>query len=49
MAASAAAFGSSHTRGQMAAAAVGLHYSHSNVGSEPRLRPMPQLIVMPDP
>ena len=26
-----------------------LHHSHSNKGSEPSLRPTPQLRVMPDP
>ena len=29
--------------------ATGLHPSHSNVGSEPHLRPTPQLLAMPDP
>ena len=35
--------GSSRARGQMGAAATGLHHSHSNAGYEPHLRPMPKL------
>ena len=35
--AASAAFGSSQARGRIQAAAAGLHHSHSNVGSEPRL------------
>jgi len=31
------------------ATAAGLHHSHSNVGSELRLRPTPQLTAMPGP
>jgi len=34
------AYGSSQVRGQIGAAAAGLHHSHSNEGSEPRLRPI---------
>ena len=30
------------------ASAAGLHHSHSNAGSELRLRPTPQLTAMPD-
>ena len=43
------AYGGSQTRGLMGAAAAGLHHSHSNMGSEPRLRPIPQLTTTPDP
>ena len=31
------------------ATAAGLHHSHSDAGSELRLRPTPQLMAMPDP
>ena len=34
--------GGSQARGRIGAAAAGLYPSHSNVGSEPRLRPTPQ-------
>ena len=44
-----AAYGSSQARGQTGAAAAGLHHSHSNVGSEARLRPTPQLTATLDP
>ena len=44
-----AAYGGSQARGPIGAVAAGLHHSHSNVGSEPRLRPIPQLTAMPDP
>ena len=44
-----AAYGGSQARGQVRAASAGLHYSHSNAGSEPRLRSTPQLMAMPDP
>ena len=44
-----AAYGSSQGRGQIRAAAAGLNHSHSNTGSKPHLRPMPQLVAMPDP
>ena len=43
------AYGSSQARGQIGATAAGLHFSHSNVGSEPHLRPTPQLTATPDP
>ena len=36
-------------RGRIRAAAAGLHYSHSNAGSEPCLQPIPQLMAMLDP
>ena len=44
-----AAYGGSQFRGQIGAVAPGLHHSHSNAGSEPCLRPTPQLMAMPDP
>ena len=44
-----AAYGGSQARGLNGAVAAGLHQSHSNAGSEPRLRPTPQLTVTPDP
>jgi len=44
-----AAYGGSQARGQIRAAAAGLHHSHSNAGSEPYLRPPPQLAASPDP
>ena len=43
------ACGSSKVRGQIRAAAVSLHHSHSNVGSELHLQSVPQLTAMPDP
>ena len=43
------AYGGSQARGPVGAVAAGLHHSHSNVGSEPRLRPTPQLMAMLDP
>ena len=47
--ASLVAYGGSQARGRFGAAAAGLHHSHSNTGSEPCLRPTPQLMAMPDP
>ena len=41
------AYGSSQARGQIRAAAASLHHSHSNMGSEPQMRPTPQLMAMP--
>ena len=38
-----AAYGGSQARGLIGAVAAGLHQSHSNTGSEPRLRSTPQL------
>ena len=35
------AYGGSQAGGRIGAVAAGLHHSHSNVGSEPRLRPTP--------
>ena len=43
------AYGGSQARGPIGAVATGLHQSHSNSGSEPRLRPIPQLTATPDP
>ena len=37
------AYGGSQARGPIRAVAAGLRQSHSNGGSEPRLRPTPQL------
>ena len=38
-----AAYGGSQARGQIRAAAASLYHSHSNIGSEPHLRPTSQL------
>ena len=43
------AYGGSQARGRIRAVAAVLHHSHSNVGSEPHLQPVPQLTAMPDP
>ena len=43
------AYGGSQARGRIGAAAIGLSHSHSNVGSEPRFQPTPQLTAAPDP
>ena len=43
-----AAYGGSQARGRIEAVASGLRQSHSNVGSEPRLQPTPQLTATPD-
>ena len=42
------AYGGSQARGAIGAVAAGLHQSHSNSGSEPRLQPTPQLTATPD-
>ena len=42
------AYGGSQARGQTGAAAAGLHHIHSNAGSDPRLRPTPQLMPILD-
>ena len=47
--ASPGAYGGSQARGPTGAVAASLHHSHSNSGSEPRLRPAPQLTATPDP
>ena len=44
-----ATYGSSQARGPIRAIASSLHHSHSNMRSELRLRPTPQLTAMPDP
>jgi len=44
-----AAYGDSQARGLIGAVAAGLHQSHSNVGSEPRLWTTPQLTATSDP
>ena len=44
-----AAYGGSQARDLIGAIAAGLNQSHSNVGSEPCLRPTPQLMAMLDP
>ena len=43
------AYGGSQARGPIGAVAIGLHHSHSNTGSEPHLRPIPQLTATADP
>ena len=43
------AYGGSQARDPIGAVATSLRQSHSNAGSEPRLRPTPQLTAMPDP
>ena len=43
-----AAYGGSPARGRIGAVATGLRKSHSNEGSEPNLRPTPQLTATPD-
>ena len=43
-----AACGGSQARGRIGAVATGLRQSHSNMGSEPRLQPTPQLTATPD-
>ena len=43
------AYGGSQARGPVRAIAAGLCQSHSNMGSEPHLKPTPQLTAMPDP
>ena len=43
------AYGNSQARGRIRATATGLHRSHSNSGSEPHLRPTPQLVTTRDP
>ena len=43
-----ASYGGSQARGPVGAVAASLHQSHSNAGSEPRLRPTSQLTATPD-
>ena len=40
-------YGSSQERSQIGAATAGLCHSDGNTGSEPHLRPTPQLVAMP--
>ena len=42
------ACGDSQARGRIGATAASLRHSHSNAGSEPRLRPRPQLTATSD-
>ena len=42
------AYAGSQARGRIGSVAAGLHHSHSNIRSEPRLRPTAQLTAMPD-
>ena len=42
------AYGVSQAKGQIRATAATLRHSHSNAGSEPPLRPAPQLMATPD-
>jgi len=42
-------FGSSQASGGIGPAAASLHHSHNNTGSEPHLRPTPQLTATLDP
>ena len=44
-----AAYGDSQARGLIGATAASLPHSHSNTGSQLRLRPTPQLTATPDP
>ena len=44
-----AAHGGSQARGRIGTVAAGLHHSHSNAGSEPRLQPTPRLMARLDP
>ena len=43
------AYGGSQARGPIGATGASLPHSHGNVGSEPRLRPTPQLTATLDP
>ena len=43
------AYESSWARGQIGAAAAGLHHSQRDTRPEPHLQPMPELIAMPYP
>ena len=42
------AYGSSQARSRIGDATVGLHHSHSHMGSKLHLQPTPQLMAMPD-
>ena len=41
-------YGRSQAKERIGAAAANLRHSHSNAGSQPHLRPTPQLMAMPD-
>ena len=41
------AYEGSQARGRIGTAAAGLHRSHSNLASEPHLRPKPQVMATP--
>ena len=43
------AYGRPQVRGQIGAVTAGLCHSHSDVGSQPHLRPIPQLTETLDP
>ena len=43
------AYGDSQARGRIGVTDASLHHSHSNLGSEPHLWPIPQLTATPDP
>ena len=43
------AYGGSQARGPVGAIAASLCHNHSQAGSEPHLRPTPQITAMPDP
>ena len=43
------AYANSLARGPIGAKAAGLYHSHSNVGSEPHLQPIPQFMAMLNP
>ena len=43
------AYGDFQARGLIRAIATGVRHSHSNSGSEPSLRPTPELTATPDP
>ena len=43
------AYGGSQARGQIRGAVAGLCHSNSTAGSEPNLRPTPELMATPDP
>ena len=47
--AASAADGTSQTRGQIGAAAAGLHHRHRDAGSQLHLQPTPQLAATLDP
>ena len=44
-----AAYGNSQAKGQIETVAASLRHSHRNAGSDPHLRPTPELTAVPDP